>query len=200
MSVLKQLETPVFYAEGMPRNVTAANYTLTVDGLLSGAPRSFTFADLEAMPLATVNARLTSVSGWTVRADWQGVRFTDFLAALPVDSWSETTTHVNFTSFGRYTTCVPLDALRYEKVLVCYKVGDEYLELEYGGPVRIFIPHLWGYKSCKGLARMTFTDRAIPGYWETRGYPDRAEIEPGRILDINSGETRTIPGGEVVEF
>jgi DMSO/TMAO reductase YedYZ molybdopterin-dependent catalytic subunit len=198
LSILKELETPIFYAEGIPRHLTAGNYVLAVDGLVPGGPRSFTFADLEAMPLTTVNARLTSVSGWTVRADWQGVRFTDFLTGLSVDL--KTTTHVNFTSFGRYTTCVPLEALRYEKVLVCYKVGGEYLELEYGGPVRIFIPHLWGYKSCKGLARMTFTDRTIPGYWETRGYPDRAEIEPGRILDINSGETRTISGGEIVEF
>ncbi len=200
MSILKELETPIFYAEGIPTDVTAESYTLAVDGLRSGRSRSFRFADIEAMPLATVNARLTSVSGWTVRADWQGIRFTDFLASLADDPWPETATHVNFTSFGRYTTCVPLDKLRYEKVLLCYKVGGEYLELEYGGPVRMFIPHLWGYKSCKGLARVTFIDHSIPGYWETRGYPDRAEIEPGRILDINSGDTRTIPGGEIVEF
>jgi DMSO/TMAO reductase YedYZ molybdopterin-dependent catalytic subunit len=197
MSILKELETPIFYAEGMPHGVTAGNYTLAVDGLLTGGPTTLTFADIVAMPLTTVNARLTSVSGWTVRADWQGVRFIDFLTHLAIDPRAS---HVNFTSFGRYTTCVPLDALRYDKVLVCHQVGGEHLELEYGGPVRMFVPQLWGYKSCKGLARMTFTDRTIPGFWETRGYTDRAEIEPGRILDINSGETRTIRGGEVTEF
>ncbi len=30
------------------------------------------------MPMTTVGARLASVSGWSVRARWGGVRWTDF--------------------------------------------------------------------------------------------------------------------------
>lgn len=197
MTILKQLKTPIFYAEGMPRNVTPDNYQLKVDGLIAAGPLTFSLAQLKAMPFASVNARLTSVSGWSVRADWQGVRFSDFLEhAKPAPG----ATHVNFASFVRYTTAVPLDKLTYEKVLICYQVGGEDLEIEYGVLVRMFIPHLWGYKSIKGLARMTFVDRTIPGYWEVRGYPDEAEIEPGSTLDVNSGQTRRIKGGEVTEF
>jgi len=47
---------------------------------------------------------------------------------------------------------------------------------------------------------VVFTDRYIPGFWETRGYTDDAEIEPGVTLDINSRTERRIPGGEVTEF
>jgi DMSO/TMAO reductase YedYZ molybdopterin-dependent catalytic subunit len=197
MSILKELETPVFYAEGEPTGVTRENYQLVVDGLIEGDRTSFTFQDVENMPMTTENVRLTSVSGWTVRANWQGVRFTEFLKHIHLKPEA---THVNFESFGGYTTCLPLEELKKENVLLCYKVEGEYLEMEYGAPLRTLVPHKWGYKSIKGLARISFTDRQIPGYWETRGYTDHAEIEPGAILDINSGQMKQIRGGEVTEF
>jgi DMSO/TMAO reductase YedYZ molybdopterin-dependent catalytic subunit len=197
VSVLKQLGTPVFYVEGVPEGITPENYRLDVSGLVRTGPASFTFAQLEAMPLTTVNARLTSVSGWTVRADWQGVCFRDFEQRLDVEPKA---THVSFQSFGAYTTCLPLKELRYEKVLLCYKVAGEYLEPEYGAPVRLFVPQLWGYKSIKGLRRMEFMDHYVAGFWETRGYTDDAEIEPGTTLDVNTRTRRQIKGGEVTEF
>jgi len=197
MSILKRLGTPIFYAEGQPREVKRENYRLTVDGLLEEGPRTFTFEEIEKMPFSTEDARLTSVSGWSVRANWQGVRFIDFLKYVTPKPGA---THVLFESFGGYTTCVPLEKLKYRKVLICYKVDGEYLEIEHGGPMRTFIPHLWGYKSIKGLEKMTFTDHSIPGYWENAGYPDDAQIEPGFTRDINTGKERRIRGGEVMEF
>lgn len=197
MSVLKELNVPVFYVEGIPRGVTRENYRLDVTGLAGGGRREFTFADIEAMPQATVNARLTSVSGWSVRADWQGVRFRDFEQQLDVGPEA---THVHFESFGGYTTCVPLAGLRYEKVLLCTRVAGEFLEAEYGAPVRMVVPQLWGYKSIQGLKLMVFTDHYLAGYWETRGYTDEARIEPGITFDLNSRTKRRIAGGEVVEF
>lgn len=197
MSVLKTLGMPVFYVEGVPRGVTRDTYKLEVDGFVRSAPVIFSFADIEALPMATVDARLTSVSGWSLRADWQGVRFRDFEQLLRVDPKA---THVHFESFGGYTTCVPLSQLRYEKVLLCYKVAGEYIEVEYGAPLRMFVPQLWGYKSIQGLARMVFTDRYRSGFWESRGYTDDAEIEPGFTMDLNTKTRRQIPGGEVTGF
>ncbi|MFO7675470.1 MAG: molybdopterin-dependent oxidoreductase [bacterium] len=196
MSVLKRLGTPVFYAEGVPRGLTRENWRLEVGGLVA-EPRSLSFADVLALPMATVNARLTSVSGWTVRADWQGARFGDFLALVRPQPQA---TDVLFTSHGGYTTSVPLPELRNEKVLICYAVGGEELEPEYGGPVRLFVPQLWGYKSIKGLVRMTFNDRVVAGFWEQRGYTENAAIEPEVSFDVNSGRRREIPGGEVTGF
>jgi hypothetical protein len=43
-------------------------------------------------------------------------------------------------------------------------------------------------------------ERSIPGYWEVRGYPDKAEIKPRNILDVNSQRMRRISGGEVIDF
>lgn len=197
MSILTDLGTPIFYAEGEPKGITRENYELRVYGMVESAPLTFTFSQLENMPFTTANARLTSVSGWSVRAGWQGVKFRDFLKNIQLQQGAS---YVIFESFGGYTTCVPLKDLQNDNHLICFKVEDEYLESEYGGPVRMVIPHLWGYKSIKGLSRMTFTDFPELGYWETRGYSDDAAIEPGFTKDVNSGETRKIKGGEVMEF
>ena len=165
MSILKTLKTPVFYAEGVP-DIDPATYALAVDGLVE-CVRTFTLGHIRAMPRTTADARLTSVSGWSVRAEWGGVRFADFLSQVPLRPEAS---HVIFASAGGYETCVALSDIReHPRVLVCTDSGGEPLEPEYGGPVRMFIPHLWGYKSCKGLARITFTDHLHGGYWEERG-------------------------------
>ncbi len=197
MTRLKELGVPVFYAEGVPADTRRESWTLTIDGLVRGAPHVLTFAEIEALPMTTVNARLTSVSGWSVRCDWQGVRFSDLITQFKLLPGAG---HALLSSRGGYTTSVPLSEMNYEKVLLCYKVGGEYLEPEYGGPLRMFIPQLWGYKSAKALERITLTDRSIAGYWEQRGYPDDAQIEPGATFDVNSRSRRAIRGGEVTEF
>lgn len=197
MSILKRLGVPVFYAEGIPAVTERASWSLTVDGLVKAAPQRYSFAEIEALPLTTVNARLTSVSGWSVRCNWQGVRFSDLLARLELLPGAS---HGLFASAGGYTTSLPLTALSYEKVLLCYRVDDEYLEPEYGGPLRLLVPQLWGYKSVKGLQTITFTSRSVPGWWESRGYSDDAQIEPGVTFDINTRMRRPIPGGEVTSF
>jgi DMSO/TMAO reductase YedYZ molybdopterin-dependent catalytic subunit len=196
MSVLKDLKTPVFYTEGM-QDIDPGAWRLAVDGLVE-QERAFTLDELRSMPRSTADARLTSVSGWSVRATWGGVLFAQFLEHL---SRKPRADHIIFTSAGFYETCVALSYIKdHARVLICYEVNGEPLEPEYGGPVRVFIPHLWGYKSCKGLARITFTDHMHGGYWEDRGYPRTAPIQPGVTFDINTRERRPISGGEVDEF
>ncbi len=111
------------------------------------------------------------------------------------------TSHATFTSVGGgYSTTVALKDLDTPRVILAYEVNKEPLEREYGGPLRMVIPNLWGYKSCKWLASVELTDRMKGGYWEDRGYPREAAIEPGTTLDVNTGERRPIAGGEVMDF
>jgi DMSO/TMAO reductase YedYZ molybdopterin-dependent catalytic subunit len=192
MTVLKRLGTPVFYAEGVPK-VNPSAYRLTVDGLVQ-EEKVFSLDEVKAMRKSVVDARLTSVSGWSVRAKWEGVLFSDFLKQLKLE---EGASHATFTSLGNYQSTVSLSDLLHPRVLLVYAVEGEELEIEYGGPVRMVIPQLWGYKSVKGLSRITFTDRMLGGYWEDRGYPRDAGIKPRKILDMNTRTKRDIKGGEV---
>jgi DMSO/TMAO reductase YedYZ molybdopterin-dependent catalytic subunit len=196
MSVLSEMDTPVFAAEGMPEAAIPDQWKMHVDGM-AGTAVDVNLSELKTLPNSTVNCRLTSVSGWSVRADWNGAPWREFIKAYPPKPGAS---HATFRSVGGYTTTVPLSALDHPRVLLCWGVGGEPLEVEYGGPLRMVIPNLWGYKSCKWLMRVTYTDRMIAGYWESRGYTDHGRIEPGYTMDVNTRTRRPIKGGEVIDF
>ncbi|MCL6596767.1 MAG: molybdopterin-dependent oxidoreductase, partial [Firmicutes bacterium] len=46
-----------------------------------------------------------------------------------------------------------------------------------GGPVRLVVPEMYGYKSVKWLERIRILPSAPPGYWEERGYATDAWIQ-----------------------
>ncbi len=196
MSVLKNLGVPVFKAGGMPA-IDLQTYVLSVAGLVREECH-FSWQEILDMPKSTVNCRLTSVSGWSVRADWEGIRWNDFLRKITVDVKGS---HVRFSAVGGgYTTAVSRKDLENPRILLVYGVGGEPLDRDYGGPLRMVIPNLWGYKSCKWLEKIDFIDQMEGGYWENRGYTRSGVIEPGFTLDINTKTRRPISGGEVTEF
>jgi len=122
----------------------------------------------------------------------------DFLGRISVE---EGTSHVRFTSVGGgCSTAVSLKDLENPRVLLAYGVNGNSIEGEYGGPLRMIIPNLWGYKSCKWLGKVEMIDREERGYWEDRGYSRPGLIEPGVTLDINIKTRRPISGGEITEF
>ena len=41
---------------------------------------------------------------------------------------------------------------------------------DHGGPARLFVPHLYFWKSAKWVNALQFTERDEAGFWELRGY------------------------------
>jgi DMSO/TMAO reductase YedYZ molybdopterin-dependent catalytic subunit len=151
------------------------------------------------MPKSIADARLTSVTRFSVRGRWGGVKVSDILDAVNAD---RSVRYVRFWSVKNiYDTSIPIDIARRERMLLAYEFDGEYLEEDYGGPVRAFCPYLWGYKSAKSVLKIELMDHYISGFWEQRGYPDEAYIEAGNVRDMNAGgKSRPIPAGEVIRF
>ena len=42
---------------------------------------------------------------------------------------------------------------------------------EHGGPVRLYVAPMFGYKSLKWLSGIRVVDQVEPGFWEQNGYP-----------------------------
>lgn len=197
MSRLGELNTPIFWAEGHPGTLSTEDWEVKIGGLV-GQPRTITFEEILAMPTTVADARITSVSGWSVRGNWEGVQLSHILGLVEP---KPTASHVQTISYrGIYTTCLPLEVAMRERTLLAYKFDGEPIEEDYGGPLRVFCPYLWGYKSAKCVVGIELVDRSIPGFWEVRGYPDHGEIKGRVLLDVNTGRQRRIPGGEVTEF
>ena len=151
------------------------------------------------LPFSEVEARLTSVTRWSVNGKWGGVLISDILKAVSV---SDTCRFVRFWSVGEiYDTSISLDIAKLPKSILAWEYDKEQLTEDYGGPIRALIPYLWGYKSAKSIVKIELMEHYIPGFWELRGYTDSAKIEAGPCRDINDGgKIKTIPDGEVLEF
>ncbi len=198
MSRLKELRTPVFWAEGHPGRLNREGWVIEVSGSCAN-PRTFTWQELIALPKSIADARLTSVTRFSVRGKWGGVKVADLLKAVQA---GPETQYVRFWSYRMiYDTSIPIGVALRERTLLAYEFDGEFLDEDYGGPVRGFCPYLWGYKSAKSVVKIELMDRYISGFWEERGYPDDALITAGKVRDMNQGgRLRPIPNGEVIKF
>ena len=198
MSRLKELRTPVFWAEGHPGKLNREEWVIEVSGLCVN-PRTFTWEELIALPKSIADARLTSVTRFSVRGKWGGVKVADLLKSVQVGT---ETRYVRFWSYRMiYDTSIPIKVALGERTLLAYEFDGEFLDEDYGGPVRGFCPYLWGYKSAKSVVKIELMDRYVSGFWEQRGYPDDALITAGKVRDMNQGgRLRPIPNGEVIRF
>ncbi|MGW5419753.1 molybdopterin-dependent oxidoreductase [Streptomyces sp. NPDC003943] len=145
------------------------NYALTVNGLVE-KPKTYTLADLRAMPRTRVVADVLCTDGWRVDGTpFEGVKLADILDASGVRSEGAA---VRFTCFdGAYTESLTLEQARRSDVLVALNMQDKPITYEHGGPVRLFVAPMYFYKSAKWLSGISVTDKVVPGFWEERGYP-----------------------------
>lgn len=182
MSRLKQMDTPIFWVEGHPGTLDREGWTIEVTGLCEN-PTVFSWDDLMKVKKTIADARLTSVTRFSVRGRWGGVRVSDILRLVRPLSNAR---FCRFWSIRKiYDTSIPMETAMQEKTLLAYEFDGEYLEEDYGGPVRGFCPYLWGYKSAKSIVKIELMDHYISGFWEKRGYSDDAIIIPGMVRDIN---------------
>ncbi|MUN35924.1 molybdopterin-dependent oxidoreductase [Actinomadura sp. NEAU-AAG5] len=170
---------------GSVKKYTAATWRMEVKGLVQ-APRAFTMADLARMPQTALDKDFQCVTGWRVPdVRWSGVALPDLLRAVGVSPQARA---VRFTSFdGTYTESLTLDQARRRDVLVATQMQGGPVSHDHGGPVRLYVAPMYGYKSLKWLGGIELTDKVRPGYWEHRGYDVDAWV--GRSNGRNDAPT-----------
>ncbi len=146
-------------------------YWLRVDGLVA-RPATLSLADLRArLPQTALQRDFQCVTGWRVEnVDWVGVRVRDVLADAGVQPSG---THVVFHSFdGTYTETLSMEQANRDDVIVAHTLQGDPMSRQHGGPARLYVAPMYGYKSLKWLERIevvTQLDEHI-GYWEQRGF------------------------------
>ena len=119
-----------------------------------------------------ITADFHCVTRWS-RYDlsWTGIPFAKIIELAKPDPLAK---HLIFRSFEGYSTNVPLEELLKPNVIVAYELEGKEIPPEHGGPIRMIIPHLYGWKSANFLTVIEFKERDEPGFWEVRGYSNRA--------------------------
>jgi DMSO/TMAO reductase YedYZ molybdopterin-dependent catalytic subunit len=143
-------------------------YELTIDGLVD-RPKTYTLADLRALPRTRVVRDVLCTDGWRVEnTPFEGVKLADLLDDAGVGTGGRA---VRFTCFdGAYSESLTLEQARRSDVLVALNMQDKPITHEHGGPVRLYVAPMYFYKSAKWLSGISVTDKVVPGYWEERGY------------------------------
>jgi hypothetical protein len=150
------------------------DYHLTVDGMVD-RPLSLRVADLEALPATRLDHNFQCVTGWEVpNVHWVGVRLTDLAKHAGASAKASA---FWFTSFdGVYTESLSMEQAEQSGAIVAYSMLGAPVTRDHGGPVRLYVPGMFGYKSIKWLSRVTLTNQVQLGYWELNGYPVNAWI------------------------
>ncbi|HVC13831.1 MAG TPA: molybdopterin-dependent oxidoreductase [Acidimicrobiales bacterium] len=144
-------------------------YRLKISGLVEH-PTTLTLADLEAMPRVRFVKTFQCVTGWRVPGvPWEGVRLSHVLDTVGVRPGAVA---LSFDSFdGVDTESLTLAQARLPDVIVATRMLDAPITTVHGGPVRLYVAPMFGYKSLKWLSGIRVVDAVEPGYWEQYGYP-----------------------------
>jgi DMSO/TMAO reductase YedYZ molybdopterin-dependent catalytic subunit len=153
--------------------VDHATYRLDVFGRVD-KPLSLSLGD-QALPRTSLVRDFQCVTGWRVpKVHWSGVRLADVLAAAGVNAGAGA---VQFRSFdGVYTECLTMSPAMRPDVLVADTMESAPVTRKHGGPVRMLVAPMYGYKSCKWLSGIRVVPHVIPGYWEHYGYDEEGWV------------------------
>lgn len=163
---------PVLHAGSVPRELTRENWTLRVHGHVA-RPTTPDFAGLLALPQQQETVNIHCVTSWTkLGTSWAGVPFR--AVAERVVPSAEVRFVVMECEQG-FTTSLPLPALLEDDVMLAHTYDGQPLAPEHGGPVRMFVPQRYFYKSAKWLRGLKFVTEDEPGFWEVRGYSNVAD-------------------------
>lgn len=158
---------------GYPWKPPAA-YRLAVTGNV-GRELTLTLDDLRGLPRTQLTADFQCVTGWRVRdVSWEGVRLAVLLDRARADSDQKA---VQFVSYdGAYTESLTMEQARRDDVLVVDTLDGKPISRAHGGPARMLVAPMYGYKSCKWLSEIRVTPALERGYWEQYGYAQDAWV------------------------
>lgn len=142
-------------------------YRFEVTGLVA-KPLSLSYQDLLALPQTNYSIDFHCVTHWSqFDLGWKGISWKVIAElAKPLPSAKFTMQY----GLDDYTVNNALAELQKPNVFLALELNGKPLTPEHGAPLRLIIPHLYGWKGSKFLHEIKLTAEDTPGFWEDRGY------------------------------
>jgi DMSO/TMAO reductase YedYZ molybdopterin-dependent catalytic subunit len=162
---------PVLHYGSVPK-VDLATWSFRIFGLVE-QPVRLGYDEFMALPKQTVRRDVHCVTRWSMfDSEWEGVPFLEVMK--PVKLLPEAK-FVIVHGENNYTTNLPLDDVLRDDVMFVYRRNGENISAEHGWPLRLFVPHLYFWKSAKWVRGLEFVAADRPGFWEGYGYHMRGD-------------------------
>jgi iron(II)-dependent oxidoreductase len=185
--------TAPFRQEGIPQDLTEANWRLRVHGI-GVQPRSFSLADLKLLSTDVVSepGTFVCVCRWGEHNVFTGVRISELLSRCGLD-WVRLDHLSSLYLLQRsvpnlgvvYETTVPLREAVVSGAMLAWGMDGKALTPALGWPIRYVDLRLYGYKCVKCLGELVITDEYQRGWWEKAcQYDIDGTILPGTITIV----------------
>lgn len=136
---------------GVRRAIVTPDWTLAVVGA-GNAGRSFSLAQLRALPQRTVDLPIACVEGWARQASWTGVPLGDLLDRAGVARGAARVVSLESGLYGR--SVVPAGTVDDPLTLIALQLAGEDLHPDHGYPARLIAPGRPGALQTKWLTRI----------------------------------------------
>jgi DMSO/TMAO reductase YedYZ molybdopterin-dependent catalytic subunit len=156
-----------------------SDYRLKVYGLVD-SPRSFTLAELHALPSRMQITRHDCVEGWSAIGKWKGAQLGAMLDSVGVQPNARYVVfHCADPMDGRgtrYYESIDMEDAHHPQTLLAYALNDKPLPVANGAPIRLRVERQLGYKMAKYVMAIELVDSFAHigggkgGYWEDQGY------------------------------
>ncbi|MEK7286557.1 MAG: molybdopterin-dependent oxidoreductase [Nitrospirota bacterium] len=147
---------PVLSLYPFPPPITLEQVRLEVSGLEEPS-RVIAWSALSDIPRVKIeSAIICQIFNWSETVAWEGIRLVDFLDYFKIDTHPEG----YFAFYSRdkiFFEGLSRDEARDPRVFLAYGLNGAPLPEQHGGPLRLVVPFLQGYKSVKWV-------HAIRGY------------------------------------
>ncbi|MGH2807661.1 MAG: sulfite oxidase-like oxidoreductase [Actinomycetota bacterium] len=162
---------PVLHEGPVPKFDTRT-WRLSVNGLV-GRSLELTYEELKALPSTEMTSDFHCVTGWSKLDNlWRGVQTKVLMdMAQPGAGARHVTVHAEYG----YTANLPLDVLMEDTSMVTWSHNGADLAPKHGYPLRLIVPRLYAWKSVKWVRSFELLDEDRRGFWEVRGYHNRAD-------------------------
>ena len=155
---------PVLSAGPTP-DIDLQEWELTITNE-TGDQQRWDWNGFRALPTEQVTVDLHCVTHWSkLHTTWEGVSLDTLLAEVETSA-----SFALVSSYGGYTTNLPLEDLTDGKAWIAFRYDGQDLEAVHGGPARLLVPHLYLWKSAKWTRGIQLLDQDEPGFWESLGY------------------------------
>ena len=139
-------------AAGVIAAARSPHYRLTVTN--GSHARSYSVADLAALPQTTRKLPIACVEGWSVNAEWTGIMLADLVAAVGGTPEADVRM-ISLEPPGPYSrTTLPARHARDSATLIALKLNGQTLDLDHGYPCRLIAPTRPGVLQTKWLSRI----------------------------------------------
>ena len=159
---------PVLTA-GPTQQISLVNWRFSITGLV-GKEMSWNYQEMKALGLQSFTCDIHCVTTWSkLDTKWGGMNISKLLSQVAIDP------KANFalvSSYGGYTTNLPLADLMEDKAFIGFTYDGFPLSAEHGGPARLVVPHLYFWKSAKWIKSIELRAEDKQGFWEEIGYHD----------------------------